>query len=126
MYGTEWAMSTILDPLIARLRTVGSSLWETVAVEAGAAISLPRKLVSRERETPLLKTVEPLIDYFARVDRGECSMPEAPLPKSVIRRRNNARIKAAEAKAGRTASAPRKAGRPRAATHSKARAPAAR
>lgn len=68
-------MSSILDPLIARLRAVPSETWEQIAIEAGCAKSLPRKIATRDRDNPGVQTIQPLIDYFARVDAGEIALP---------------------------------------------------
>lgn len=71
-------MSSILDPLVLRLRAIPSSQWEAIAAAAGCAKTLPRKLATRDRMNPGVKTIQPLIDFFARVDRGEVSLPDAP------------------------------------------------
>ncbi len=68
-------MSTILDPLVKRLRREPFALWERIARDAGVAISLPRKLVYGDRCNPRVQTIQPLIDYFAAVDAGERSLP---------------------------------------------------
>lgn len=68
-------MSTILDPLVARLRDVPSSFWEQIAAEAGCAKTLPRKIATRDRSNPGVLTIQPLVDYFAKVDRGEVVPP---------------------------------------------------
>lgn len=68
-------MSTILDPLVARLRDVPSSCWEQIAAEAGCAKTLPRKIATRDRSNPGVLTIQPLVDYFDRVDRGEVVLP---------------------------------------------------
>lgn len=68
-------MSSLLDPLIARLRAIPSAHWEAVAEAAGCAKSLPRKLVSRDRDNPTIRTVQPLVDYFDAVDEGRAALP---------------------------------------------------
>lgn len=69
-------MSTsILAPLVERLRSVGSNSWEPIAHAAGVAKSLPRKLATGDRCNPTVQTIQPLIDYFAAVDRGEKTLP---------------------------------------------------
>lgn len=60
-------MSTILQPLIERLRAEGPSNWERIANEAGVAASLPRKLVYGDRDNPTVKTIQPLFDYFSKL-----------------------------------------------------------
>lgn len=112
MYGTEWVMSTILDPLVERLRALPASMLETVAVEAGVFPSLPRKLASRDRTNPTIETIEPLLDYFARVDAGVAAIPDKPHSAKVIQAQS-ARLRALKKRKGHTANAPRKADRHR-------------
>jgi hypothetical protein len=119
-------MNTILGPIVERLRALPSSLMETVAAEAVVPLSLPRKLRARDRTDPKLSTIQPLVNYFARIDAGELALPTKPLPASVIAAKDRARVKALERLAARTANAPRKAGRPPSASRSKAAAPASR
>lgn len=68
-------MSSILSHIVARLRSVPSAHWESIAAAAGVAKTLPRKLATGDRENPKVQTIQPLIDYFSRVDRGEVSYP---------------------------------------------------
>lgn len=68
-------MPSILDPLIDRFRKIPSAHWEAIAEAAGCAKSLPRKLVSRDRDNPTVGTVQPLFDYFDAVDKGERALP---------------------------------------------------
>lgn len=72
-------MSSILSPLITRLRVIPASHWEAIAKEAGCAKSLPRKLVSGERTNPTVQTIQPLIDYLDDVDAGRRKLPRAVL-----------------------------------------------
>lgn len=74
-------MSSILTPLVDRLRAVPPSLWESVAREAGCAASLPRKLVYGDRENPRILTIQPLVDYFDDVDAGRRKLPAPPEPQ---------------------------------------------
>lgn len=69
-------MSSILEPVISRLRAAGPAAWEQIAAEAGVAKTLPRKLVYGDRENPGVLTIQPLVDYFAAVDRGERTLPD--------------------------------------------------
>lgn len=69
-------MSTILTPIVERLRAAGPALWEPIAERAGVAKSLPRKLVYGDRANPTVGTIQPLIDFFDAVDRGEQQLPE--------------------------------------------------
>lgn len=59
------------------LKDAGSSRWEAIAESAGVSKSLPRKIVyERKEHGPGVLTVQPLIDYFQAVDRGERELPE--------------------------------------------------
>ena len=69
-------MSSILQPLVTRLRTIPSTKWEAVAEAAGVAKTLPRKIATGDRANPGVQTIQPLIDYFERIDRGEARLPE--------------------------------------------------
>lgn len=75
-------MSKILQPLVDRLRAIPSAYWEGVAKAAGVAKSLPRKLATGDRGNPGVLKIEPLFDYFERVDRGEADLPPG-CPKPV-------------------------------------------
>ena len=68
-------MSSILLPLVDRLRSIPSKQWEEVARAAGCAKTLPRKLATGDRTNPGVQTIQPLIDFFAAVDRGEAALP---------------------------------------------------
>lgn len=70
-------MESIIEYLKRRLREVGPALWEPIALEAGVAKTLPRKLVYADRENPGVQTVQPLLDFFEKVDRGVLQLPKA-------------------------------------------------
>ena len=72
-------METILDYLTRRLREAGPRRWEAIADEVEVSRSLPAKLVYGNRDNPRVLTIQPLLDYFAAVDRGERELPE-PAP----------------------------------------------
>lgn len=68
-------MSTILQPLVARLRAIPSAKWEAIAEAAGVAKTLPRKIATGDRVNPGVLTIQPLIDYFERIDAGAAQLP---------------------------------------------------
>lgn len=70
-------MSTILDPLIAKLKEAGSSKWEEIATKAGVERHLPKKLVYGERPNPTIKSIEPLIRYFEQLE-AKSAKPRKP------------------------------------------------
>jgi hypothetical protein len=63
-------MSQILNALVARLEPYTLAELEAIAHAAGVSPDLPRKLRSGERSNPTVRSIEPLIDYFNKVDRG--------------------------------------------------------
>ena len=68
-------METILSYLKRRLREIGPSRWEAIALHCGVAKSLPRKLAYDDRDNPGIQTIQPLLTYLQRVDSGEESLP---------------------------------------------------
>ncbi len=67
-----------MDYLKRKLREAGSARWEAIAEQAGVAKTLPRKLVyDSKRENPGVQTVQPLLDYFYAVERGELELPDS-------------------------------------------------
>lgn len=69
-------MSQILNTLVARLGPYTHAELEDIAHAAGVPPDLPRKLRSRERKNPTLRSIEPLIDYFNKVDQGLVVLPK--------------------------------------------------
>ena len=81
-------VESITEYLKRRLREAGASRFEVIADEATALAGIPldaedrvyasfiRKFVYGSRENPRVQTIQPLIDYFAAVDRGERRLPE--------------------------------------------------
>ena len=61
-------MPNIFETLLLRLRAIPLSKLEAVALAAGVSKSLPRKLIYGERENPGVNTIQPLLDYFERID----------------------------------------------------------
>jgi hypothetical protein len=70
-------MEPILTYLQRKLREAGSARWEAIAKETGIEKNLPRKLAYGNRPNPGLKHVQPLLDLFQAVERGERELPEA-------------------------------------------------
>jgi hypothetical protein len=69
-------MNNIMGYLVKHLRDAGAVRWEAIADAAGVAKSLPRKIIyERQKCGPGVITVQPLLDYFAAVDRGERELP---------------------------------------------------
>lgn len=70
-------MSTepITEFLKRRLREAGANRFDAIAEKTGVTGSFIRKFVYGSRENPRVQTVQPLIDFFAAVDRGEAELP---------------------------------------------------
>ena len=58
------------------LKAAGSARFETIAEETGVTSSFIRKFFYGSRENPRVGTVQPLIDYFKAIERGERKLPE--------------------------------------------------
>lgn len=71
---------TVDEPILARLRTnlrkAGPGRWGAIAEVAGVGKTLPRKIAYGDRLNPGVETIQPLVTYFARVERGELRLPE--------------------------------------------------
>ena len=78
-------MSSVLQPLVVRIRSVPSSHWEDLARLAGCAKTLPRKLASGDRANPRVQTIQPLLDYFERVDKGQAVLPHSRADDAEVR-----------------------------------------
>ena len=80
--GNDAQMSTLLKPLVARVRQYTLVELEAIAKAAGVARSLPRKLHTGECKNPCVLTIQPLIDYFDAVDQGRKKLPFCGARKS--------------------------------------------
>lgn len=77
----ETTPEPITDYLKRRLKEVGSARFERLAARAtklaelgpddAVVASFIRKFFYGSRENPRVQTIQPLLDYFAAVDRGE-------------------------------------------------------
>ena len=69
-------MESIIEYLKRKFKEAGPGRWEAIAGEAGVAKTLPRKIAYDDRDNPGVQTVQPLIDYFQSIERGERDLPE--------------------------------------------------
>lgn len=79
----------ITEYLKRRLRDAGAAHFDAIADEATLLAGIPldaedrvypsfiRKFVYGSRENPRVQTIQPLLDYFAAVDRGDAELPGA-------------------------------------------------
>jgi transcriptional regulator with XRE-family HTH domain len=66
----------ITDYLKRRLKDAGAARFDAIAEKTGVTASFIRKFAYGSRENPRVQTVQPLIDFFAAVDRGDESLPD--------------------------------------------------
>ena len=59
-----------------KLKDAGAARFDAIADEAGVNASFIRKFFYGSRENPRVQTVQPLIDFFRSVERGEKHLPE--------------------------------------------------
>lgn len=81
-------MEPIIDYIKRRLKEAGARTWPGIA--AAVSKDLPedeklsehflRKLAYGDRVNPGLKSIQPLLDFFGAVDRGEIEVPEPVEP----------------------------------------------
>jgi hypothetical protein len=67
---------SIKQYLKKQLQLAGSGRWEAIALAAGVAKSLPRKVVYETQRNYGVDTIQPLYDYLRAVERGEQQLPE--------------------------------------------------
>lgn len=66
----------ITEYLRRSLRDAGAARFDAIARETGVAASFIRKFVYGSRENPRVQTIQPLLDLFHAVERGERALPE--------------------------------------------------
>lgn len=71
----------ITEYLKRRLREAGASRFNGIALATGVTDSFIRKFVYGSRENPRIQTIQPLLDYFASVDRGDATLPPRSEPE---------------------------------------------
>lgn len=72
-------MEPVIDYLKRKLREAGAANWPAIAdvVNEGLpedrriGLALLRKIAYGDRDNPGVQTVQPLLDYFGAIDRGE-------------------------------------------------------
>lgn len=78
------AMEPIIDYLKRRLKEASPKRWTAIAsavseqLPEGEKFSehLLRKIAYGDRDNPGVATIQPLLDYFGAVDRGDRELPE--------------------------------------------------
>lgn len=82
----------ITDFLKRRLKEAGSARFDAIAASATQLAGLPpdeavrgsfiRKFVYGSRENPRVQTIQPLLDFFHAIDRGEAKLPDPEPPRA--------------------------------------------
>lgn len=74
-------MQTIIEYLQTNLRAAGPRRFARIAADTGVAESLLPKIAYGMRDNPRVQTVQPLLDYFQAIDRGERELPAVETEK---------------------------------------------
>ena len=69
-------MESIIDYLKRKLREAGPKTWPAIAAETGCSVHTMRKVAYNDIENPGVNTMQPLLDLFQAVDRGERTLPD--------------------------------------------------
>lgn len=83
-------METIVQFLQRHLKAAGPRRFAEIAAATGVSESLLPKLAYGMRDNPRVQTIQPLLDYFSAVDRGErdlpaeVGVPPPPAPATVV------------------------------------------
>jgi hypothetical protein len=84
-------VESITEYVRRKLSEAGTARFEAIAKEATryaglsdedegrVRVSFVRKFYYGDRESPRVVTIEPLLNYFRAVDRGEVGLPEQPV-----------------------------------------------
>jgi hypothetical protein len=68
-------MEPITAYLVRHLRAAGPRRFAAISQATGVSPYLLPKLMYGERSNPRVQTIQPLLDYFAAIDRGERELP---------------------------------------------------
>lgn len=80
-------MEPIIEYVKRNLREAGAARWPAIAAQLtseGAKTSehLMRKIAYGDRDNPTVDKVQPLLDFFHAVERGERELPPPVAPAS--------------------------------------------
>lgn len=76
-------METILGYLKRNLLAAGPQRWPVIAAETGCSSHTMRKIAYGDIKNPGVDTVQPLINLFLAVERGERNLPDAARSEQV-------------------------------------------
>jgi hypothetical protein len=74
-------MEPILSYIKRKLREAGPQAWPAIAAETGCSVHTMRKVAYNDVDNPGVVTMQPLLDLFQAVERGERKIP-APEAKA--------------------------------------------
>lgn len=69
-------MEPLLTYLKRKLKEAGPRRWPAIAAETGCSVHTMRKVCYHDIDNPGIVTMQPLLDLFGAVDRGERTLPE--------------------------------------------------
>jgi hypothetical protein len=79
-------METIMDFLVRNLKEAGAKRWVAIASQINSdhggdkpivGEPLLRKIAYGDRSNPGVETVQPIVDYFHQIERGERCLPDS-------------------------------------------------
>lgn len=81
-------MEPVIEYLRRKLKEAGAASWPAIAEtvskdlteERKIGSALLRKIAYGDRDNPGVQTIQPLLDYFADVERGERTLPPETEP----------------------------------------------
>jgi hypothetical protein len=68
-------MESIIEYVQRKLLNAGPKRFAGIARETGVSVWTLPKLAYGYRDNPRIQTVQPLLDYFQAIDRGERELP---------------------------------------------------
>ena len=68
-------MEPILPYIKRKLREAGPQSWPAISKETGCSVHTMRKVAYNDIENPGVTTMQPLLDLFQAVDRGDRELP---------------------------------------------------
>lgn len=86
----------MVEPIIVylqhRLQSAGSRRFDAIARESGVSAWLLPKIANGSRDNPRVQTIQPLLDYFQSIDRGERELPAPDIDPRYLPSRDKAAV----------------------------------
>ena len=77
------AIEPIREYIKRRLTEVGTAQFQAVASDSGVNVNFIRKFFYGCRENPRIQSIEPLLNYFEAIDRGERELAPCRTTESI-------------------------------------------